>query len=52
MVLVKIRRWPDFPKTVHRAAEMACLGRTLFVSMSSDAADFHVIAVGSTVKWI
>jgi hypothetical protein len=29
---------------------MAGLGNTLFVSMSSDAADFHVIPAGSTAN--
>ena len=44
-----IRKCPDLPKIVHRAPDMACLGRTLLVSISSDAADFQVIADGSTV---
>lgn len=50
MALVRMRRCPDFPKIVHRAPAMAGLGNTLFVSMSSDAADFHVIPAGSTAN--
>lgn len=50
MALVRMRRWPDLPKTVHRAPAIACFGKTLFVSMSSDAADFQVIAAASTVN--
>lgn len=51
--LVRMRRWPDLPKTVQRAPAMESAGRDFLVSKLSSlvpAADFHDTPASLAVK--
>lgn len=53
--LVRMRKWPDLPKTVQRAPAIQSAGRDFLVSKLSSlvpAADFHITPASLAVRWM